>query len=162
VLTLPAVATAATAKEQPYRYLAVIGGECEQLTLAGSDDTAGCSDKLVNVDFGDGRVAFVFTSPSARGAVATTFLGQASAQKDLRSYRLEVDEISTATTDAAGNPATVVESATGHCMMTGDPTQERARFECTAERPSGSTAATFLSVGEPTVYVGARGDGGDP
>ena len=155
-------AHAALPTEQPYRYVAVMVGECERLILAGRDQTAGCSDKLVNVDFGDGRVAFVFTSPSESGPVMTTFLGRASVQKDLRSYRLEVDEISTTTIDAAGNPANLVESAAGHCMMIGDPTQERARFECTADRPSGATAATFLSAGEPTVYARARGDEGDP
>lgn len=159
----PSGVTAASAPEaQPYRYVAIIPGDCERLILAGRDRTVGCRDKLVNVDFGDGRVAFVFTSPSESGLVVTTFLGRASVQNDLRSYRLEVDEISTTTIDAAGNPANVVVSAAGHCVMSGDPTQERARFECTAERPSGATAATFLSAGEPTVYAGACGAEGDP
>jgi hypothetical protein len=156
------VANAALPTEQPYRYVAVMVGDCERLILAGRDQTAGCNGKLVNVDFGDGRVAFVFTSPSASGPIVTTFLGRASIQKDLRSYRLEVDEIATTTIDAGGHPANIVESAAGYCTMIGDPTLERARFACAVERPSGATAATFLSAGEPTVYAWARRDEGNP
>lgn len=151
-------AEAATSDGPPYRYLAVIAGDCEQLVLAGRDRTAGCADKLVNIDFGNGRVAFVFTSPSERGAIVTTFLGRSSVQKDLRSYRLDIDEISTTTTDAEGQPESAVEAAAGQCAMVGDPTRERARFECTADRGSIRTVATFLSAGTPTVYAGARSD----
>jgi hypothetical protein len=154
VAALPGVAGASAIPEPGYRYVAVLDGECERLILADRDRTAGCRDQLVNVDFGDGRVAFVFTSPT----VVTAFLGRASAQRDLRNYRLDVDQISTATTNAAGDPADFVESAAGHCVMTGDPTRERARFECTAERRSGPAAATFLSAGVPTVYAGGPGD----
>lgn len=164
-LAVPAVSRAsAPTVSQPtaeaYRYVAVIAGDCERLVLSGDDHTSGCSDRLVNVDFGDGRVAFVFTTPSARGAIVTTFLGRTSTQGDLRTYRLDVDEVTTTTTDAAGDPTNVVESAAGHCAMTGDPTHERARFECEADRPSGRTAATFLSTGTPTVYAGTRDDAG--
>ena len=154
--TLPGMAAASAPADPTYRYVAVMEGECERLILADRDRTAGCGDKLVNVDYGDGRVAFAFTSPADHGIVVTTFLGRASAQEDLRNYRLDVDEISTTTTNAAGDPANIVESAAGHCVMTGDPTRERARFECTAERRSGRAVATFLSAGTPTVYAGAR------
>lgn len=143
----------------PYRYFAVIGGACERLVVAGRDQTAGCRDELVNVDFGDGRVAFVFSSPSAEGSVVTTFLGHASAQPDLRTYRLEVDEISTVTRDGNGAPINVAEPVSGHCAMTGDPTREPARFECTVKREDGQTSAAFVSAGAPTVYAGGRTDG---
>jgi hypothetical protein len=140
---------------QPYRYLAVMRGDCEQLILGG--EAARCNDQLVNVDFGDGRVAFVFTSPSARGTTVTTFLGRASRQKDLRDYRLEVDALSTATTNGAGEPSIVDEAAVGHCKMTGDPVREAARFECSVERDGGKTTAKFVSAGTPEVYAGSRG-----
>lgn len=150
-----------SSERSPYRYFAVIGGACERLVLAGRDQTTGCGNELVNVDFGDGRVAFAFTSPSAEGAVVTTFLGHASAQPDLRTYRLEVDEISTVTRDANGTPINVAEPVSGHCAMKGDPTREPARFECTAKRAGGQTSATFVSAGAPTVYAGGRAAGGD-
>lgn len=153
----PTLATAAPGEHAPYRYFAVIGGACERLVLGGRDQSAGCRDELVNIDFGDGRVAFAFTSPSEHGAVVTTFLGRASTQSDLRNYRLEVDSISTLSSKGGGTPTNVAEAASGHCAMTGDPTKEPARFECTAERAAGSTSATFVSVGPPTVYAGARG-----
>lgn len=162
VAAAPSLALAATTEAQPYRYLAVLRGDCEQLILAGRDQSARCSDELVNVDFGDGRVAFMFTAPAAHGTVVTTFLGRASRQKDLRDYRLEIDALSTATTDATGRAAIVDEAAVGHCAMTGDPVRGRAQFECTVERTSGRTTARFLSAGAPTVYAGTRGGGGDP
>ncbi len=152
----PAFGVASPSEPAPYRYFAVIGGACERLVLAGRDQTAGCRNELVNVDFGDGRVAFAFTSPSDRGSVVTTFLGHASAQPDLRTYRLEVDQISTVTRGKDGEPTNVAEAASGHCAMTGDPTREPARFECTAKRAGGQTSATFVSAGAPTVYAGRR------
>lgn len=161
VLAAPAFGAASPSEPFPYRYFAVIGGACERLVLAGRDQTAGCRNELVNVDFGDGRVAFAFTSPSAGGSVVTTFLGHASAQPDLRTYRLEIDEISTVTRDASGTPINVAESVSGHCAMQGDPTRESARFECTAKREGGHTIATFVSAGAPTVYAGGRTKGGD-
>jgi hypothetical protein len=163
VLGIGGAVEAAASEAQPYRYLAVVAGDCEQLVLAGRDRTAGCGDKLVNIDFGNGRVGFVFMSPSERGAVVTAFLGRSSVQPDLRTYRLDVDEISTTTTGAANQPENVVDPAEGHCAMIGDPTRERARFECTVERGSVRTAATFLSAGTPTVYAGDRSEeGGAP
>lgn len=152
----PAILAASSGEPAPYRYFAVIGGACERLVLAGRDRTAGCRGELVNVDFGDGRVAFAFTSPSEQGAVVTTFLGHASRQPDLRNYRLEVDEISTVTRGKSGAPTNVAERVSGHCAMQGDPTREPARFECTAKREGGQTSATFVSAGAPTVYAGAR------
>ena len=152
----PACAAASPSETAPYRYLAVIGGACERLVLAGRDQTAGCRHELVNVDFGNGRVAFAFTSPSDRGSVVTTFVGHASSQPDLRNYRLEVDEVSTVTRDASGAPVTVAETVSGHCAMKGDPTREAARFECTAKRESGQTSAAFVSAGAPKVYAGGR------
>lgn len=157
----PACVAASPSEPAPYRYFAVIGGACERLVLAGRDQTAGCRHELVNVDFGDGRVAFAFTSPSDRGSVVTTFVGHASAQPDLRTYRLEVDEISTVTRDASGVPITLAEPVSGHCAMNGDPTREPARFECTAKREGGQTSATFVSAGAPTVYAGGRTGGAD-
>ncbi len=162
VLVSPSlVQSASTTDTQPYRYLAVIRGDCEELVLAGRDQSASCNDQLVNVDFGDGRVAFVFTAPAAHGTVVTTFLGRASQQSGLRDYRLEVDAISTATTDGAGEPAIVDEAAVGHCAMKGDPVRERARFECTVARKAGrSTSARFVSAGAPAVYAGTRSESG--
>ena len=158
----PSILSASSGEPAPYRYFAVIGGECERLVLAGRDQTAGCRGELVNVDFGDGRVAFAFTSPSAQGSVVTTFLGHASQQPDLRTYRLEVDEISTVTRGKTGAPTNVAEPVSGHCAMKGDPTREAARFECTAKRADGHTSATFVSAGAPTVYAGTRSGPGDP
>jgi hypothetical protein len=153
-------ALAAVPTAEAYKYVAVIAGECQRLVVAGADHSTECSDKLVNVDFGDGRVAFVFSTPSDHGTVITSFLGRSSTQQNLRTYRLDVDEITTTTTDAAGRPDNVVERAAGHCAMTGDPTRESARFECSAERSGGTTGkttATFVSAGVPTVYAGTRG-----
>jgi hypothetical protein len=152
---LPAIADAAPPDAQPYRYLAVMHGECEQLILDGRDTR--CNDELVNVDFGDGRVAFMFTSPHGRGTTVTSFLGRSSQQKDLRDYRLEVDAVSTATTGDGGAPSIVDEQVVGHCKMTGDPLQEHARFECTVERAGTRTSARFVSAGLPAVYAGSRG-----
>jgi hypothetical protein len=161
VAAAPACVAASTPSEPaPYRYFAVIGGACERLVLAGRDQTAGCRHELVNVDFGNGRVAFAFTSPSDRGSVVTTFVGRASAQPDLRTYRLEVDELSTVTHGKDGSPKNVAEPVSGHCAMTGDPTREPARFECVAKRADGQTSATFVSAGAPTVYAGGRASGG--
>lgn len=161
VVVSPSLVQSATTDTEPYRYLAVMRGDCEQLVLAGRDQSATCSDQLVNVDFGDGRVAFVFTSPAAHGTVVTTFLGRASRQNGLRDYRLEVDAISTATTDGTGQPAIIDEAAVGHCAMKGDPVREPAHFECTVDRKAGrTTSARFVSAGAPSVYAGARGESG--
>ena len=156
VAWVPAFAGAAASDPQPYRYFAVMHGECEQLILGGRDQSARCNDELVNVDFGDGRVAFMFTSPSESGTTVTSFLGRSSRQKDLRDYRLEVDAVSTATTTGGGEPSIVDEEAVGHCKMIGDPLQEHASFECTVERAGKRTSARFVSAGPPTVYAGSR------
>lgn len=150
------------ARDVAYRYLAVISGDCEQLVVSNDELTSGCLDKLVNVDFGDGRVMFVFTRPGDDGMVMTAFSGHASQQADLRSYRLRVDEVRTTTTDAAGRPATIAMAVEGGCAMTGDPLTERALFTCSVESGAHRTLAVFRSADAPAVYAGARTDVRDP
>ncbi len=141
-----------TAAPDGRRYLAVIPGDCERLVVADRELTTGCTDKLVNIDFGDGRVMFVFTTPTAGGTVMTAFSGHASEQKDLRTYRLQVDEVTTTTADTGGERATVATAASGHCDMQGDPLVERALFRCSADGTR-RTVASFRSRGTPAVYA---------
>ena len=144
-----------------YRYLAVMSGDCERLVVADREVSV-CADKLVNVDFGNGRVAFMFTATDDAGrTVITTFSGGQSEQPDMRAYRLAVDRLSTTTVGADRVPATVVAAANGVCTMHGDPTHEPASFECRVSDDGRDTAARFRSVGAPAVYAGARSGGPD-
>ena len=144
-----------------YRYLAVMTGSCDRFVVADREVPV-CSDKLVNVDFGNGRVAFMFTATDEVGhTVITTFSGGESEQPDMRAYRLAVDRVSTTTVGTDRVPTTVVASAAGVCTMRGDPTHEPASFDCRVSDDGHDTAARFRSVGAPAVYAGTRSGGPD-
>lgn len=143
-----------------YRYLAVMSGACDRLVVA-DHEVPICADKLVNVDFGNGRVAFMFTATENGRTVITTFSGGESDQPDARAYRLAVDRVSTTTVGAGNTAATVIAEADGVCTMRGDPTHEPARFECRVSSDGKDTAARFRSVGAPAVYAGTRSGGPD-
>src|SRR6185436_552852 len=84
------------ATDGAFRYLAVITGDCDSLVVA--DHTMPeCADKLLNVDFGNGRVAFLFSGREGENHVVTTFSGGVSKQPDARAYRLTIDRMSTTT-----------------------------------------------------------------
>jgi hypothetical protein len=153
------VGSGIAAADEGYRYVAVLHGACERLVVADRELTAGCARKLVNIDFGDGRVTFIFaTGRDGRRVVA--FSGGRSEQADRRSYRLYVDQVSvTASTRSGGVGRTVAQAADGVCTMTGDPMREPSIFRCRAESGTALTAAVFRSDGRPTLYPGAR-DGG--
>jgi hypothetical protein len=143
-----------------YRYLAVMSGNCDRFVVA-DQEVPVCADKLVNVDFGNGRVAFMFTATDQGRTVITTFSGGQSEQPDMRAYRLAVDRVSTTTVGQNQPPATVVAAAAGVCTMRGDPTHEPASFECRVSDDGHDTAARFRSVGAPAVYSGTRSGGPD-
>lgn len=137
-----------------FRYLAVLSGACDGLTVA--DHTVPeCAGKLVNVDFGNGRVAFLFTGREGDTNVVTTFSGGESTQPEKRVYELTVDRMSTTTVDPHGGmPVTVVSAVEGGCTMRGDPTSEHTRFECHVHHAGKDTSARFQSTGKPEVYAG--------
>ena len=153
-------AAAETEPDRDYRYLAVIAGACDRLVV-GDREVPSCADKLVNVDFGNGRVAFMFTGRVGDTAVITTFSGGASEQPGARTYHLAIDRMSTTTVGADTAPATVVVATTGDCTMAGDPTKEETRFECRARSDGKETLARFRTTGKPAVYAGTRRNG-DP
>jgi hypothetical protein len=149
----PDPASADEADQGNFRYLAVITGDCDSLVVA--DHTLPeCADKLLNVDFGNGRVAFLFSGREGENHVITTFSGGVSQQPDARAYRLTIDRMSTTTVGAGGLPVTVVAAAEGTCVMRGDPTHESTRFECRVHHAGTDTTATFRTVGHPEVYAG--------
>jgi hypothetical protein len=164
VLVLIAAVGSARAEElgtvDDYRYLAVMSGDCERFVVADRAVPV-CADKLVNVDFGNGRVAFMFTATENGRTVITTFSGGQSEQPDVRVYRLAVDRVSTTTVGDDNAAATIVAAVDGACTMRGDPTHEPARFECRANNEGRDTAARFRSIGAPAVYAGARSGGPD-
>jgi hypothetical protein len=148
----PAAADGGT-NDGSFRYLAVITGDCDSLVVA--DHTLPeCAGKLLNVDFGNGRVAFLFSGREGENHVVTTFSGGVSQQSDARAYRLAIDRMSTTTVGAGGLPVTVVAAADGTCVMHGDPTHESTRFECRVHHAGTDTTATFRTVGHPEVYAG--------
>ena len=149
--------TATDAAEASFRYLAVLSGACDGLTVA-DHAVPECASKLVNVDFGNGRVAFLFTGREGDKNVVTTFSGGKSKQTERRGYRLAVDRVSTTTVDANGLPVTVVSSVDGDCTMKGDPTREHTRFTCRVTHAGKDTTASFESTGKPEVYAGTAGD----
>jgi hypothetical protein len=141
------------ATDGSFRYLAVITGDCDSLVVA-NHTLPECADKLLNVDFGNGRVAFLFSGREGENHVITTFSGGASQQPDARAYRLTIDRMSTTTVGAGGLPVTVVAAADGTCVMRGDPTHESTRFECRVHHAGTDTTASFRTVGHPEVYAG--------
>lgn len=143
-----------------YRYLAVMTGACDRLVVADREVPI-CADKLVNVDFGNGRVAFMFTATENGRTMITTFSGGQSEQPDARAYRLAIDRVSTTTVGDGSGAATVVAAADGACTMRGDPTHEPARFDCRVSNDGKDTTARFRSIGAPAVYAGTRSGGPD-
>ncbi len=146
-------ASADDATDGRFRYLAVISGDCDSLVVA-DHALPECADKLLNVDFGNGRVAFLFSGREGENHVITTFSGGVSQQPDARAYRLTIDRMSTTTVGAGGLPVTVVAAADGTCVMRGDPTHESTRFECRVHHAGTDTTASFRTVGHPEVYAG--------
>ena len=147
-------AAAETEPDRDYRYLAVIAGACDRLVV-GDREVPICADKLVNVDFGNGRVAFMFTGRVGDTTVITTFSGGASEQPGARTYHLAIDRMSTTTVGADTAPATVVVATEGDCTMAGDPTREETRFECHA-RSDGKE--TLRALSDDRQAGGLRGD----
>ena len=115
----------------------------------------------MNVDFGNGRVAFMFTAAENGRTVITTFSGGESQQPDARAYRLAIDRVSTTTVGNDNAAATIVAAVEGVCTMRGDPTHESARFDCRVSNGGKDTTARFRSVGAPAVYAGTRSGGPD-
>lgn len=147
--------------QDDFSYLAVIAGACEQLVADGRAVTT-CTDKLVNVDFGNGRVAFMFSGLHGGMPVITTFSGAASEQPAARDYHLTVDRLSTTTmAPGSGSPTTVVVAAVGACTMRGDPTHEQTRFECRVKSAGQETVGRFRTSGYPVVHAGARHAGSE-
>lgn len=147
---------AAESEDLDYRYLAVLEGDCDELVV-GDHAVPACVGKLVNVDFGNGRVAFMFTGREGDTTVITTFSGGVSAQPRARTYELAIDRMSTTTVDPSSLAATVVVETRGACTMQGDPTHEQSRFECRATAAGGEeTSARFRTNGAPAVYAGRR------
>jgi hypothetical protein len=153
-------AASAQADDLDYRYLAVIEGDCDELVV-GDHALPACAGKLVNVDFGNGRVAFMFTGQEGDTTVVTTFSGGVSAQPHPRAYELTIDRMSTTTLGADRGAATVVVAAAGNCTMRGDPTHEQSRFECRVRNAGKETSARFRTSGAPAVYAGSRGGSPD-
>ncbi len=141
--------------EPGFRYLAVLSGACDALVVA-DHAVPQCAGKLVNVDFGNGRVAFLFTGREGDTSVVTTFSGGTSEQPESRVYRLTIDRMSTTRVDAGALPVTVIGAAEGTCTMRGDPTRESTSFECRVRHDGKDTTARFESVGAPEVYAGVR------
>ncbi len=81
------------AENANYRYYAVMDGKCEDLVVDENHHERTCVDKLVNVDFGDGRVSFTFGAATGDGLVTTEFKGGESFQSSTRSYVLYVDAL---------------------------------------------------------------------
>jgi len=148
-----AVADAAPGAD--FRYLAVLRGACDRLVVSDRAVPA-CTGKLVNVDFGNGRVAFMFTGETDEGTVITTFSGGISAQPGRRAYLLTVDRMSMTTVGADRLAATVVVETAGTCTMEGDPTHEETRFACRVDNGGKETSARFRTAGTPEVYAGSR------
>jgi hypothetical protein len=125
-------------------YLATIAGTCEEFVV-GSRAVPRCGDTLMNVDFGNGRVAFVFAGRVDDQAVLTIFSGGSSTQPDARTYELRIDRVTTAMRGRAGGPDPVAVPAEGTCSMRGDPRHEPARFECRVRSAGRETIARFRS-----------------
>ncbi len=154
----PAAADAAPGID--FRYLAVMKGACDGMVVS-DRRVPTCTGKLVNVDFGNGRVAFLFTGETTEGTVITAFSGGFSKQHDRRAYHLNVDRMSTTTVGADQLAATVVVQTEGTCTMEGDPTREETRFDCHVDNGGQETSARFRSAGTPEVYAGTRARGDD-
>ena len=142
-----------------YRYYAVMDGKCEDLVVAENKLNRTCVDKLVNVDFGDGRVSFTFGAATDKGLVTTEFNGGESFQLSRRSYILYVDALITTYAADRSDRRIVSEPVKGVCTMDGDPTTERAVFKCWAGNEKAQTSALFRSQGRPLVDHGKAGDG---
>lgn len=150
----PAAAEAAVDPDLDFRYLAVINGACDRLVV-NDREVPDCAAKLVNVDFGNGRVAFMFSGREDDATVVTTFSGGASRQPDARAYHLTIDRMSMTRAANGGPAATVVVETEGTCTMTGDPTHEETRFECSVTNGGAETRAEFRTSGPPSVTAGA-------
>lgn len=143
-------------EDASYRYVAIIPGRCERLEVAGRELTDDCRGTLVNIDFGNGRVAFVFVTADPAGTVTTSFSGLASEQPSLGSYRLELDEIVTMRSTRGAAPAVAAVPTQGTCVMRGNPLRESAVFTCAGTGATPPARGAFRSVGTPTVYAGSR------
>jgi hypothetical protein len=133
-------------------YVATISGTCEELVI-GSRVVPTCGDELLNVDFANGRVAFVFAGRVDDRIVVTILSGGSSRQPNGRTYELAIDRMTTAILGAA--EGAVVAPAEGACTMRGDPTEEPTRFECRVRSAGRETIARFRSSGDPAATESA-------
>jgi hypothetical protein len=131
-------------------YLATISGTCEELVI-GSRVVPICDDTLLNVDFANGRVAFVFAGRVDDASILTVLSGGASKQPDAGNYELVIDRMSMAEAGRAQSPGAVVTAADGKCTMRGDPMREPAWFECRVRSAGRETIARFRSDRVPAI-----------
>lgn len=147
----PLTLKAQTDLDIDFRYIAIIEGQCLKLTVNGDDFTPSCSNKLLNIDYGNGRVSFMtFVADEWLGS----FTGTQSEQTSLSSYRLLLDGFNK-TFDEGEGITTAHEDVVGTCVMSGNVDREPARFTCLAENNSISIQLEFISNGKkPDVEYG--------
>jgi hypothetical protein len=143
-------AAPALAQEAQIRYMAVFEGQCQKLSVGGTDLTASCKGALFNIDYGNGRVSFMAATDNA----LYSFTGTRSEQPDLRSYRLWLDGVNhTEATSNETEPEVLHEELTGTCEANGDPTKEPTTFTCTGENDTTQFVLEFVSNGNPPEVV---------
>jgi hypothetical protein len=140
--------TPAKAQDRDLRHLqavAILNGNCTQLSFAGKDATRACVGKITNTMYKTGRTGFVFM---AGDLAVITFSGADNpAQGDQATVRLDKVIFTLVGTGTEPN----VIPATGNCRYT-NPYAGPSRITCSASTKDGKFSGAFVSDGaEPDI-----------
>ncbi|PHV63745.1 hypothetical protein [Cyanobacterium aponinum] len=112
-------------------YMAIIGGQCQKLTVLGNDFTSICRDKLINMSWNNGRVLYM-VSTDTEDTILLSFSGGKSQQPRLERYTLFLDTLRIADGEDISEQGII-----GTCEMWGDLLKEKALHKCVAQNVDG-------------------------
>ena len=147
LLTVPFASTAGaqSAGFDNLHALAIMNGQCTQLTVAGKDSTPVCLGKITNTMYKTGRSGFIFM---AGDVAVVTFSGMDTpARGDQATVHLDAIIF---TLVGTGTPPNDI-PATGSCTYT-NPYAGPSRIQCTASTEAGRFSASFTSDGKEPDY----------
>ncbi len=134
---------------------ATLKGICQKMTIKDANITNGCTGLLLQNDFTDGRISFVFASQV--GETTDTTTAAVSFSGDGKNQTHKDDDTAIQPLDAviisSGVPLTTTTlSATGECEFT-NPYKGKATVNCLAATPKGIFVGAFLTDGSEPNYI---------
>lgn len=139
--------TSLKAETTPYKYIALIDGSCQGVSINGHPLNGLCGQTLLNTLYVDGRTSFGFI---LNNKAVISFSGTHDSQPSPDHYHMDVNRLTVITSDQQGQPL----AASGACDVFGDITQS-ARITCEAGTAGKDQyLVSFTTTAPPDIVMG--------